>query len=171
MNHQPAVHLACISLGSNLGDKPGHIRTGLSEIAALTGTSITARSRLYQTEPVGYREQDWFLNAAIQIRTHLSAEDLMKALQEIEHRAGRRRGCIRFGPRTLDLDILLYDDLVMETPHLIIPHPRMHERHFVLQPLCDIDPAMMHPVLGRSVAQLIRGIDISGQQLQVYGGI
>jgi 2-amino-4-hydroxy-6-hydroxymethyldihydropteridine diphosphokinase len=163
---QPAHH-AYISVGSNLGDKLACCRRGIAQVAALPRTALAGQSPFYRSAPVDYFDQDWFVNAAIKVTTDLAPEQLLAALQAIQRRAGRTADAdkIRFGPRLLDLDIIFYDDLVMDLPALILPHPRMHKRHFVLQPLCDIDPNVLHPVLGQSVVALLAALDTTDQDI------
>ena len=136
-----------ISVGSNLGDKEANCRNGIDALVRTGGCRLSAQSPLYRTEPVDYLDQDWFVNAAVQIATPLEPLDLLAVLQAVQQQAGRTKSGIRFGPRVLDLDIIFYDRLVMKTPLLEIPHPRMHKRRFVLQPICDIDPDIVHPLL------------------------
>lgn len=154
-----------ISVGSNLGDK---LENCLKGIAALTesGKSILCEtSRFFKTSPVDYTDQAWFVNAAVKIRTTLDPLALLDELIAIQQHAGRKSDTIRFGPRVLDLDILLYDDRVMRSPRLEIPHPRMHKRAFVLRPICDINPAIIHPVLGQTVADLLSRLNDDDQQI------
>lgn len=137
---------AYVALGSNLGDRAASLRGACGAIESLPRTAITQRSRVYQTEPVGPVEQGAFLNAVVRLDTELEPVALLHHLQVIERDAGRQRA-ETWGPRTLDLDLLLYDDRIISTNELILPHPRLHERRFVLQPLCDIAPDRIHPSL------------------------
>jgi 2-amino-4-hydroxy-6-hydroxymethyldihydropteridine diphosphokinase len=146
---------AWIGLGSNLGDRRGHLRAAFEELK-LFGQVIRASS-LYETEPVGFTEQGAFLNAAICLETRLPPRALMDELLRIEAGRGRTRG-LRNGPRTLDLDLLFYDDAVVEEPGLVLPHPRLHERRFVLVPLCELAPRLLHPVLKRELGGLLREV-------------
>jgi 2-amino-4-hydroxy-6-hydroxymethyldihydropteridine diphosphokinase len=157
-----------IGLGSNLGDKAENLRaalrilcggqlsvsprghTGLSPSAP--AITLLAVSSLYRTAPVGYLDQDWFLNAAACVETQLTPRELLTLLLAIESDLGRVR-TVRNGPRTIDLDILLWDDLVLREDDLVIPHPRLHERLFVLEPLAEIAPEVRHPVLGISIGE------------------
>jgi 2-amino-4-hydroxy-6-hydroxymethyldihydropteridine diphosphokinase len=160
-----ALHLAYISVGSNLGDKLENCRWGIARLSATAEVRITGRSRFYQTEPVDYLAQDWFINAAVRIETTLSPFALLDRLQALQLEAGRTAGGRRFGPRVLDLDLLLYDQLVVEDPRLSLPHPRMHRRRFVLRPLCDIDPLLVHPLIGKNMHHLLSELDERGQQV------
>jgi 2-amino-4-hydroxy-6-hydroxymethyldihydropteridine diphosphokinase len=149
------THIAFISVGSNIGDRNANCRIGIKGVGGSDGVILTGISRFYETEPVDFVDQDWFVNAAVRIETTLSPAQLLDTLKRIEKTAGRKESALRFGPRVLDLDIILYDDRVMNTDRLVIPHPRMHERRFVLTPVCDIDPAVVHPVLNRSVQAIL----------------
>jgi 2-amino-4-hydroxy-6-hydroxymethyldihydropteridine diphosphokinase len=160
----PAVF---ISVGSNLGDKLGNCLNGIAALTESGATLLMGTSRFYLTSPVDYADQDWFINAVVKISTHLAPLDLLDELVAIQRHKGRKADTIRFGPRLLDLDILLYDDRVIRTPRLEIPHPRMHKRAFVLQPICDINPAIVHPVLGRTVADLLEHLDDSQRIMEL----
>jgi 2-amino-4-hydroxy-6-hydroxymethyldihydropteridine diphosphokinase len=153
-------------MGTNLGDKVGHFRAALSEMESWDHSEITGRSALYRTAPVGYADQDWFLNMVVRLRTRMEPPELLTALQTVEHSEGRDRSGPRFGPRTLDLDILLFDDRILETEALTIPHPRMDKRRFVLRPLCDIDPTVCHPGLNAAVQALLDRLDPSEQPME-----
>jgi len=148
---------AFVALGANL-DHPGRqIEAGIRELAALRQTRVVRRSSLYRSAPVGYRDQPDFINAVAQIETGLKPRELLEALLAIEHRHGRLRDFPN-APRTLDLDIVLYDDLVLHEHGLTIPHPRMHERAFVVVPLAEIAPDA--PIPGRGTARdLLRGVE------------
>lgn len=146
---------AYIALGSNVGDRAAHVRRAAGLLSG-AGT-VTGLSSLYLTEPVGKRDQAPFINAVAAVATRLPPDDLLAVCRSIEARLGRERA-ERWGPRTIDLDILLYGDLTVHTEQLTIPHPRMAERRFVLEPLAEIAPGAVHPVLRRTAAELLQGL-------------
>jgi 2-amino-4-hydroxy-6-hydroxymethyldihydropteridine diphosphokinase len=152
------VPLAAIALGSNLGDRKATLLQAVEAIALLG--RVVAVSPWIATEPVGYTNQPEFVNGAALLETELPPVLLLQSLLQIEREHGRDRAHgIEKGPRTLDLDLLLYADTVMETPELTLPHPEMHRRRFVLEPLAAIAPEMIHPVLHRTVRQLLQELD------------
>jgi 2-amino-4-hydroxy-6-hydroxymethyldihydropteridine diphosphokinase len=152
---QGSPALAYVALGANLGDRGATIRRAIERLNEL-GTVETV-SPIYQTEPVGYLAQPAFLNAVARLRTALSPQDLLAALNRIEAEAGRVRPFPN-APRTLDLDLLLFDDLLRDDPDLTLPHPRLHERAFVLVPLHDLAPDLVVPGLNRPVRALLRDL-------------
>jgi 2-amino-4-hydroxy-6-hydroxymethyldihydropteridine diphosphokinase len=144
------VTRAYVALGSNLGDREGTLRAALEALAAEPGIDVVAVSRFYDTEPVGYVDQPRFLNGAAALETELPARELLERLLAVELRFGRSREDVPAqGPRTLDLDLLLYGDAEIDEPGLRVPHPRLHERRFVLEPLADLDPALEVPGNGQ----------------------
>ncbi len=161
-------HPAYICVGSNLGDKLANCRRGVAELVDDEASRLVDRSRVYRTEPVDYEDQDWFVNFVVKIATALEPLALLDKLKSIEHHAGRRRDSVRFGPRVLDLDVIFYDTMVMDHPRLVIPHPRMHKRRFVLKPVCDIDPHINHPVFHRTAQSMLEDLDETGQRITEY---
>ncbi len=152
---EPVVFLC---LGSNMGDRHGQIAGGLAELER-SGVSVEARSSVYETEPVGGEDQPWFLNQVIRGTTRLAPIGLLEACKRIESLFGREPTEVRFGPRTLDVDILLYGGRVIAGERLTIPHPRMHERRFVLVPLVEIAPRLVDPRDGREYAGILERLD------------
>ncbi|MEW6672330.1 MAG: 2-amino-4-hydroxy-6-hydroxymethyldihydropteridine diphosphokinase [Thermodesulfobacteriota bacterium] len=158
-------HVAFISVGSNIGDKLQNCRKGIAALTAGERAVLIGQSHFYRTEPVDYCDQDWFVNAVVKIETRNEPAALFRDLKSIEKDLGRKKEAVRFGPRILDLDILLYDRLVLESDMLIIPHPRMHQRRFVLQPMCDLDPCQEHPVLKSDMQTLLDALGESEQRI------
>jgi dihydroneopterin aldolase/2-amino-4-hydroxy-6-hydroxymethyldihydropteridine pyrophosphokinase len=146
-------HTAYVAIGSNMGDKEENLNSAVDLINSSAFNKVMKVSKFYETKPVGYLEQDNFLNGALEVKTLLSPRKLMQFLLEKEEDLKRER-IIKWGPRTIDLDILLYDDLITSEEEIIIPHPRMHERLFVLKPLSDIAPYIIHPILNKRVIEL-----------------
>src|SRR5215211_6744551 len=155
---------AYIGLGSNLGDRMTTLRTAIERFESLG--RVTSVSSLYKTEPVGYLEQPSFLNAVVALETALAPADLLRALLGIERDLGRARSFPN-APRTLDLDLLLVDNVILDTPELTLPHPRQHRRAFVLFPLAELNPEMVHPVSGQTIRQLLRALPDQGG-VEVY---
>ncbi|MCM3712198.1 2-amino-4-hydroxy-6-hydroxymethyldihydropteridine diphosphokinase [Sporosarcina luteola] len=145
------MNIAYLSIGSNIGDRLHHLKEAVRALHSHEGIDVTKISSIYETAPVGYTEQADFLNLAVSIATSLDPFELLAACQQIENGLGRVRE-IRWGPRTVDLDILLYNNDNIEAENLIVPHPRMGERAFVLVPLLEIAPSILHPVTGTPFA-------------------
>ena len=162
-----AMSTAYIAVGSNLGDKQQNCEKGIAALIRTPETAVTARAEFYRTAPVDFTDQEWFVNTAVRVTTDLAPHDLLKRLKSIENDVGRIKSDIRFGPRILDMDIIFYDTLVLKSDTLEIPHPRMHKRRFVLRPICDIDPAAMHPTLKRPVKTLLDEIEDPDQDIVV----
>jgi 2-amino-4-hydroxy-6-hydroxymethyldihydropteridine diphosphokinase len=155
-------HLTYIALGTNLGERLGNLNDAISRMEA-GGVAIRKRSHVYETDPWGYTEQPAFLNMVVEAQTSLEPNALLDFLKGIESEMGREN-TFRNAPRPIDLDILFYDDLVIDSPPLVIPHPRMSDRAFVLVPLADIAPNHLHPTLGETVLHLLMQIELQGIQ-------
>jgi 2-amino-4-hydroxy-6-hydroxymethyldihydropteridine diphosphokinase len=149
-----------IATGSNLGDRLENLRAGVAGLADADGIDVVAVSKLYETAPVGGPDdQGAYLNAALRAETTLPAADLLALLHRIEASRERER-LVHWGPRTLDLDLLVYGDLVSDDPALQVPHPRQHERRFVMVPVCDVAPDLVHPRLGRTMRDLLADLPV-----------
>ncbi|WP_054740229.1 2-amino-4-hydroxy-6-hydroxymethyldihydropteridine diphosphokinase [Cellulosilyticum ruminicola] len=151
-------HTAIIALGSNIGNTKNYLEEAILALKQNPNCEVTKVSDFICTKPVGYLEQDDFLNACLELRTLLPPDELLDLLHEIEGAAGRER-LIHWGPRTLDLDIIFYDDLITDSPQLIIPHPEMHKRGFVLEPLAQISPYKVHPLLRQRIVDLLANLN------------
>lgn len=147
-------HTAYVAIGSNMGDREVLLGNGVTSLGNIEGCRVEAVSDLIETAPYGVTDQADFLNGCVTLRTLLYPEELLEQLHRIEKEAGRER-IIRWGPRTLDLDIIFYDDLILEKENLCIPHVDMHRREFVLKPLCQIAPYKRHPVYGKTVSEML----------------
>ena len=159
-DNKHAADFDCIvALGSNLGDKAGNIAAAIDLLTAQGEVRLLARSRNYATEPWGKTDQDWFVNACIAVKTGLSARELLARCQEVERRMGRVP-TEKWGPRIIDLDLLVYGEETIRDPDLVLPHPHIAERGFVLAPLMDIAPDAV--IGGRSVRELYAAIDTAG---------
>lgn len=157
-------HSAFIALGSNLQDPAAQIRRAFQEIAALSGVQLVRTSSLYRTAPVGYDNQPDFINAVAEVSTSRPPHDLLRAILDIEDLHGRERPFPN-APRVLDLDLLLYDDLILDTAELTLPHPRMHQRGFVLLPLAEIAPELLIPGEGRVSELAVQVLDQGVEKL------
>jgi 2-amino-4-hydroxy-6-hydroxymethyldihydropteridine diphosphokinase len=158
----------CLGLGSNLGDRAANLRETVARLAAWPGIKVEKVSSVYETAPVGLTEQPDFLNAVAVVATTLTPAELLAACLEVEKAMGRVR-LVRWGPRVIDIDVLLYDDVSLDTPDLVLPHPRLHERSFVLVPLAEVAPVL--PVYGGKTAiELLAGLAGCPQgEVRLYG--
>jgi 2-amino-4-hydroxy-6-hydroxymethyldihydropteridine diphosphokinase len=157
------VNTVYISLGTNLGDRCDNLKRAWESLPPEVRT--VAYSSIYQTPPWGYEDQPEFLNQVIQAETVLSPVDLLAFLKNLEENLGRQ-ATFRYGPRLIDLDILLYEDQIFNSSRLDVPHPKLHERPFVLIPLAELAPGLFHPVLGRRIQDLVSEVDSAG--IEVY---
>ena len=154
-----------IGLGSNLGDRDAYLEMARRALTGSEGILLVRASSLYETEPVGYTEQGWFLNQVVEVAAVLDPWELLGLLQGIEQDLGRQR-LIRWGPRVVDLDLLLYGDAVLNGPKLIVPHPRLYERSFVLAPLAEIAPDHLHPG-GKTTLEHLQALG-TGQKIRLF---
>jgi len=150
-------HIAYIGIGSNLGDKVYQCQKAISEILKADHHKLLAKSSFFKTKPIGYTSQDWFVNGVIKIETDLEPLELLRLLKDTESGLGRKE-TFRWGPRAIDLDILLFDEQEIQMEGLQIPHPLLQERQFVLIPLAEIDRSLIHPVLKKSIGELLENL-------------
>lgn len=152
------MNTAFVGIGANLGDRERTLRLALRLLGDREGVTVAAVSSLRETAPVGYLDQPPFLNGAARLVTELSAPELLRVLLDVERELGRERSGPRFGPRTIDLDLLLYEGVELDEPGLVVPHPRLHERRFVLEPLAELAPGLVVPGRG-PVERLLAELD------------
>ena len=152
-------HTVYLAFGSNIGNRLANLKQAVASLSPQL--EVKKKSRVYETPPWGYEDQPLFLNMAVMAKTYLEPEPLLKHLKRLEVALGRQE-TFRNGPRLIDIDILFYDALVLQTPTLTIPHPRLHERGFVLAPLMDIAQELEHPVLGKTIWEIIAYVDVKG---------
>jgi len=161
--------LAYIGIGSNLGDKPGNFRRAIEALGSDPRNRLVRSSPLYCTEPVGKTDQDWFVNGVVSVETSMRPGELLEFLLSIERKMGRVRE-EKWGPRTIDLDILFCEDQILNDTDLQVPHPRLHERRFVLIPLKDVAPDLVHPVLGKTVSRILAELDTEERVIPLEEG-
>lgn len=160
------MYTAYIGFGSNIGDRLSYIKQSLHHLSQTNGIIISRISSIYETEPVGNIDQDMFLNGVVKIETHHSPQTLLNILKTIEFNIGRQHR-IHWGPREIDMDVLIYGDLCVQTPELIIPHPEMHHRRFVLVPLIEIAPNLVHPIFKNTIQYLLNNLE-DEYSLEIY---
>jgi len=148
-----------LALGSNVGDKLNNLKLAAANLAPQM--ILKAKSPIYETPPWGYAQQDSFLNQVVKVETYLEAQPLLRHIKRLEKALGRE-ATFENGPRIIDIDILFFDEAIIDSPPLIVPHPRLHERAFVLVPLADIAPDLIHPRLKMSVSALLSAVDAGG---------
>ena len=149
---------AYIALGSNLGDRELNLLKAVAEVGKLPECRVTAISSFYETSPVGTVQQDAFYNAVLRLSTRLDARSLLTHMLRIEDSTFKRLRSVHQGPRRMDLDLLIYGDKIINEDDLVVPHPRLAERRFVLQPLCEIAPELVHPLIGKTVKELLASL-------------
>lgn len=157
--------LVYLSLGSNVGNRQGHLRNAIGRLES--AGRVLAVSSLYETEPVEFTSQPWFLNCAVALETAMTPKQCMAAVLKIEREMGRQRTQEK-GPRTIDIDILFFGNMIVDSPELTIPHPAMHQRRFVLEPLAEIAPDVKHPILKKTVDNLRDALP-AGQTVRKFG--
>ena len=160
--------VAYLGLGTNLGDRKANLKRACNLLSGYPGVRLLRCSQVYETEPWGVTEQPRFLNSAVEVATTLEPERLLDVCKDVEQQIGRQPG-IRWGPRLIDLDILLYGNDVVDSPHLEIPHPRLHIRAFALIPLAELAPGAVHPGQGRTIGELARTVEGREGVLSVGG--
>ncbi len=153
-----SIHLAYIGFGSNIGDRLKHLQNAIHALSKTEGINLQKISSVYKTDPVGYEAQGQFLNGVAAIQTSLSPLSLLQTLKDIETVIGRQHR-IRWGPREIDLDILIYGDLCLRPEKLVVPHPEMHLRRFVLVPLAEIAPNLVHPIFQETIHTLLERLE------------
>jgi len=159
-------HSVFLSLGSNQGEKIANCRRAITEILKLEGSRLVAQSSWYRTQPWGNEGQDWFINGVIQVETTLNPHEILGLIKAIESHLGRRDTGL-WGPRLIDIDILFFNHLTFESPELKIPHPRAHERNFVLVPMAEIAPHFIHPVLNQAMSLLLKNVSDRKEVLKI----
>ncbi len=159
--------IAYIGIGSNIGDRLSYVQQSVAMLSSFEGVKILDTSGFYETEPYGYKEQNWFVNAVAKIETTLSPVELLRICQSVEEKLGRVRSQ-KWGPRTIDLDILLYGDVVIQNEFLTIPHPGMTDRAYVLVPMLEFDEDILHPVLNKTILQIHSELEVV-DEVYLYG--
>ena len=158
-------HIVYLALGSNMGNRLANLKAAISNVTPQM--TVKKKSSVYETPPWGFKEQDAFLNLVIKVETYLEPEPLLRHLKRLEAALGRVPN-FQNGPRVIDIDILFFDNMIMNTPPLVVPHPRLHERAFVLVPLAEIEPDFIHPILQRPINKILDDVDQS--EIQLFNG-
>jgi len=161
------VHTAYMAVGSNMGDSKDNCINGIEALVELSEADLIIKSKLYKTQPLYIENQQWFINAVFAIKTKQSPLELFHTAKKVETIFGRNLSALRYGPRVLDLDILIVDDIIVQTPQLTIPHPRLHERRFVLQPFAEIAPNLNHPGLNTTIQELLINLDDENKKVYI----
>ncbi len=154
-----------IGIGSNIGNSLENCEIAVERLKRLEGFFVRKMSSWYRTEPVGFKEQEWFVNGVVMGDSLLDAESLLRELQNIEKEMGRVRK-VKWGPRVIDLDILSYGDQLIHLPHLKVPHPELPNRRFVLEPLCEVDPDWRHPLMGLTACKMLEKLPCGEQRVE-----
>ncbi|MDD3013635.1 MAG: 2-amino-4-hydroxy-6-hydroxymethyldihydropteridine diphosphokinase [Candidatus Gastranaerophilales bacterium] len=164
------MSIAYIGMGSNIGDRVGYVQQAHMLLSDTEGIKVLNSSSIYETEPVGYNDQEWFVNAILEIETTLEPNDLLKECLRVENQLGRKRhpDMPKYGPRTIDLDILFYDNLIIANDKLQIPHKQLHLRAFALVPLLELAPDLVHPVLGKNIIDMHSDLP-APEEVYLYG--
>ena len=150
------MHKAFIAIGSNIGNRLKNCQNAIKELKMTENIKVCAISKIYETEALEYKNQPHFINLAVKIKTKFNPISLLHILKKIEQKLGRKKNKIRYGPRIIDLDIIFFDEIIMKSNELEIPHPKMHKRLFVLKPICDIDADFFHPKIKKSVLKILQ---------------
>jgi len=153
------IYTAYMAVGSNMGDSLANCINGIESFVEISEAELIGKSKMYKTEPLYVENQQWFINAVFAIKTKRPPMELFHIGKRIEKKLGRDFSTQRYGPRVLDLDLLIVDDMIVRTPQLTIPHPKLHERRFVLQPFSDIAPNLIHPELNKTIQELLLSLD------------
>jgi 2-amino-4-hydroxy-6-hydroxymethyldihydropteridine diphosphokinase len=159
------MKIAYIGIGSNMGDSQRNCREAIERTGALDECSVISVSSFYFTEPVGVKAQEWYVNGAVSVSTTMSAQDLLKALLQVELHMGRIR-LEKWGPRVIDLDLLLYGQDIIDETDIKVPHPLMHMRKFVMAPMSELAPDLIHPLFGKSMMELLKEIEVNNQAIK-----
>ncbi len=153
------THIVYLALGSNLDNRLANLKEAVASLPPQM--DVKAKSHIYETPPWGYEDQPKFLNQALKVQTYLEPEPLLKHIKRLEIALGRKAS-FQHGPRLIDMDILFYDEIILNTPALTLPHPRLHERGFVLLPMMDIAPDLIHPLMHRSIREMVASANLGG---------